>query len=397
MKKSARFCSIILLISSMIVCAKKALIIGVTGQDGSYLAELLLEKGYEVHGVQRRASTINTSRITQLYNNEFFTKLILRTKKNKQFFLHYGDVTDATNIIRLVKEVEPDEIYNLSAQSHVRISFDVPLYTAEVDALGVLRVLEAVRILGLQNKTKIYQASTSEMFGKVQEVPQTECTPFYPRSPYGVAKVYAHWIIKNYREAYDIFACSGILFNHESPRRGHDFVTCKIARAAARISCGLQDVLHLGNLDAKRDWGHAKDYVEAMWLMLQQDVADDYVIATGQTHSVRKFAQKAFAYVGIEIAWRGQGLDEIGYDINTGEVVIQIDPYFFRPTEVDVLLGNPEKAKKILGWSPQVTFEKLIREMVEHELYCAKKEIKNDDSEIQPIITDTFGQLRILF
>ncbi len=351
---------------------KRALIIGVTGQDGAYLSELLLEKGYEVHGIKRRSSLINTARIDHLYKD--------RHIKNIRFFLHYGDVTDSTNLIRLVKEIQPDEIYNLAAQSHVRVSFDLPLYTAEVDALGTLRILEAIRILGFEKRTKFYQASTSEMFGKVQEIPQKETTPFYPCSPYGVAKLYAFWITKNYREAYGIYACNGILFNHESPVRGETFVTRKIARAVARIKVGKQKAVYLGNLDAKRDWGHARDYVEAMWLMLQQDQADDFVIATGETHSVREFVELAFKEAGFDIEWKGEGVDEIGYDKQSGKELIFVDPRYFRPTEVDVLIGDAIKAEKVLGWRPKVTFNQLVTEMVENEL----KIVQGQVADIRP-------------
>ncbi len=345
---------------------KKALIIGVTGQDGAYLAELLLDKGYEVHGIKRRSSLINTARIDHLYEDKHL-------REHTPFILHYGDVTDSNNITRIVQEVQPDEIYNLAAQSHVRVSFDMPEYTGEVDALGTLRVLEAIRILGLTQKTKFYQASSSELFGKVQEVPQTETTPFYPRSPYAVAKLYAFWITKNYREAYDMFTCNGILFNHESPIRGETFVTRKITRAVVRIKCGLQDVLYLGNLEAKRDWGHARDYVEAMWMILQQDEPDDYVIATGEAHSVREFVERAFAEVAIEIEWHGEGVDEHGVDKRTGQVLVKIDPKYFRPTEVDLLIGDATKAQKVLGWKPKISFYELIKEMVSSELQLIKR------------------------
>ena len=310
---------------------KKALITGITGQDGSYLAELLLEKGYEVHGIIRRASQINTQRINHIYD---------------EIKLHYGDLTDSTNLVRVIQQVQPDEIYNLGAQSHVKVSFDMPEYTGMVDGLGTLRILEAVRFLGMENKTRIYQASTSEMYGLVQEVPQSETTPFYPRSPYGVAKVYGYWIIKNYRESYGLHASSGILFNHESPRRGETFVTRKITRGLSRISTGEQDILYLGNLNAKRDWGHAKDFVEAMWLMLQQEQPDDYVIATGEQYSVREFVEAAAPYFGMKIEWMGEGLDEVGYDWNTKKAVIKVNPKYFRPAEVETLLGDASKAKK---------------------------------------------------
>jgi GDPmannose 4,6-dehydratase len=338
---------------------KKALIIGVGGQDGSYLAELLLNKGYEVHGVKRRASLFNTARIEHLYGND-------------RFYLHYGDVTDSSNMICIIGQIQPDEIYNLAAQSHVRVSFELPEYTGQVDALGTLRILEAIRILGLERKTKFYQASTSEMFGLVNEIPQKETTPFYPRSPYGVAKVYGYWITKNYREAYGIYACNGILFNHESPVRGETFVTRKIAQAVAKIKFGLQDCLYLGNLDAKRDWGHAKDYVIAMWLMLQQEGPDDFVVATGETHSVREFVQKSFKEAGIEIRFEGIGVDEKGYDEN-GKVIVAIDPTYYRPTEVDLLLGDASKANEKLGWKPKITFNELVTEMVTSELKALQK------------------------
>ena len=328
---------------------KVALITGITGQDGSYLAELLLEKDYEVHGIVRRSSLINTHRIDHIY---------------EKLNLHYGDLTDATNLISVIKKVEPDEIYNLGAQSHVKVSFEIPEYTAQVDGLGTLRVLEAVRLLGMEKKTRIYQASTSELYGLVQAVPQTETTPFYPRSPYGVAKLYGYWIIKNYRESYGMHCSSGILFNHESPRRGETFVTRKITRALSKISVGMQDVLELGNLNAKRDWGHAKDFVEAMWLMLQQDEPDDYVIATGEQYSVKEFVDKAAPFFGFNIEWRGEGLDEFGYDLNTQKTVIKVSDRYFRPAEVESLLGDPTKAKQKLGWEPKITFDQLIEDMV---------------------------------
>ncbi len=354
---------------------RKALITGITGQDGAYLAQFLLQKGYEVHGIKRRASLFNTERIDHLYRDPH--------EENVRFYLHYGDMTDSTNLTRVIQEVEPDEIYNLAAQSHVKVSFETPEYTANADALGTLRILEAIRILGLQEKTKFYQASTSELFGKVQEIPQKETTAFYPRSPYAAAKLYGYWITVNYREAYNIFACNGILFNHESPIRGETFVTRKITRAAARISLGIQKKLYLGNLDAKRDWGHAMDYVEGMWLILQQDKPDDYVLATGETHSVREFVELAFKEIGIEIEWRGQGVAEKGVvrtlssDVNLkeGDVVIEIDPRYFRPTEVDILLGDASKAKKQLGWEPKHTFEELVKEMVHADLELARKEV----------------------
>lgn len=343
---------------------KTALILGVTGQDGSYLAELLLEKGYVVHGIKRRSSSFNTARIDHLMSQEEKA----RNPVQHRFILHYGDVTDTANIVGIIKEVQPDEIYNLAAQSHVQVSFDMPEYTANVDGVGTLRILEAIRLLKLTKKTKFYQASTSELYGKVQETPQKETTPFYPRSPYAAAKIYGYWITKNYREAYGIFACNGILFNHESPRRGETFVTRKITRAVARIKGKKQDCLYLGNLDSKRDWGHARDYVKAMWLMLQQDTADDFVIATGETHSVREFVEKAFAFVGITIEWQGTGLDEIGMNKESGEIYVRIDKRYFRPTEVDLLLGDPTKAKKALNWQPEVTLDDLIKEMMEAEL-----------------------------
>jgi GDPmannose 4,6-dehydratase len=327
---------------------KVALISGISGQDGSYLAELLLEKGYEVHGIIRRASQINTQRIDLIYD---------RIK------LHYGDLTDSTNLVRIIQQVQPDEIYNLGAQSHVKVSFEIPEYTGQVDALGTLRILEAVRLLGMEKKTRIYQASTSEMFGKVQEIPQKETTPFYPRSPYGVAKLYGYWIVKNYRESYGLHASSGILFNHESPRRGETFVTRKITRGLSRISVGEQDILYLGNLNAKRDWGHAKDFVEAMWLMLQQDEADDYVIATGEQYSVREFVDEAAPYFGMKIEWMGEGLDEVGYDWNTKKAVIKVNPKYFRPAEVETLLGDASKAKEKLGWEPKISFKQLVEDM----------------------------------
>jgi GDPmannose 4,6-dehydratase len=330
---------------------KVALITGVTGQDGSYLAELLLEKGYEVHGIVRRSSLINTYRIDHIYDNERFT-------------LHYGDLTDATNIIGVIKKVEPDEIYNLGAQSHVKVSFETPEYTGNVDGLGTLRILEAVRLLGMEDSVRIYQASTSELYGLVQEVPQRETTPFYPRSPYGVAKLYGYWIVKNYRESYGLHASSGILFNHESPRRGETFVTRKITRGLSRISTGQQNVLSLGNLDARRDWGHAKDFVKAMWLMLQQDEPDDYVIATGEQYSVRDFVDAAAPYFGMKIEWMGEGLNEVGYDWNTKRPVIKVDPKYFRPAEVQSLLGDATKAKEKLGWEPETSFTELIEDMV---------------------------------
>ena len=343
----------------------KALITGITGQDGSYLAEFLLGKGYEVHGVLRRSSSFNTGRIEHLYLDEWVRDM----KNGRQINLHYGDMTDSSSLIRLISEIKPDEIYNLAAQSHVKVSFEVPEFTAETDAVGVLRLLEAVRICGLEKTCRIYQASTSELYGKVQEVPQNEATPFYPRSPYGVAKLYGFWIVKNYRESYGMYAVNGILFNHESPRRGENFVTKKITMAAARIAKGLQEKLYLGNLDALRDWGHARDYVECMWLMLQQDQPEDYVIATGEQHSVREFCTLAFRYAGIDLRWEGSGLEEKGIDAATGKVLVEVDPRFFRPSEVDSLLGDPSKARTRLGWNPRRTkFETLVREMVEYDL-----------------------------
>lgn len=344
---------------------KRALITGITGQDGSYLAELLLNKDYEVHGIIRRSSSFNTGRIEHLYIDD----LIKNSHTNKDIFLHYGDMTDSTNLIRLIREIEPSEIYNLAAQSHVKVSFEVPEYTANTDGIGMLRLLEAVRFLGMEKSTKIYQASTSELYGKVVETPQSENTPFYPRSPYAVAKLYAFWIAKNYREAYNMFVCNGILFNHESERRGETFVTRKITLAAARIKKGMQTKLYLGNLNAKRDWGYAKDYVECMWLMLQQEKAEDFVLATGETHSVREFVTLAFKNVGIEILWQGEGLLEKGINKATKEVIIEVDPNYFRPTEVELLLGDPSKAKKKLGWNPQTTsFEELVKLMVQYDL-----------------------------
>ncbi len=353
---------------------KVALISGITGQDGSFLAEFLLSKGYEVHGIMRRSSSFNTGRIEHLYLEEWVKDM----KNPRQVNLHYGDMTDSSSLIRIIQKLQPDEIYNLAAQSHVKVSFDVPEYTAETDAIGTLRMLEAVRILGLERKTKIYQASTSELFGKVQEVPQRETTPFYPRSPYGVAKQYGFWIVKNYRESYGMFAVNGILFNHESERRGENFVTRKITLAAANIANGLQKKLYLGNLNAKRDWGYARDYVECMWLMLQHERPEDFVIATGEHHSVREFATLAFHYAGIELEWRGEGIDEKGIDKATGKVLVEVDPRFFRPSEVEQLLGDPTKAKTLLGWNPTTTsFDKLVRIMVEHDM----KNVKNRKHE----------------
>ena len=350
--------------------AKVALITGITGQDGSYLAEFLIEKGYEVHGIMRRSSSFNTARIEHLYLDEW-----VRDMKNKRLInLHWGDMTDSSSLIRIIQQVQPDEIYNLAAQSHVKVSFDVPEYTADTDAVGTLRLLEAVRILGMEHKTKIYQASTSELFGKVQEVPQKETTPFYPRSPYGVAKQYGFWITKNYRESYGMFAVNGILFNHESERRGETFVTRKITLAAARIAQGYQDKLYLGNMDALRDWGYAKDYVECMWLILQHPTPEDFVIATGEMHTVREFCTLAFRYAGIELRWEGEGVDEKGIDVETGKTLVEVDPKFFRPCEVEQLLGDPTKAKTLLGWNPTKTpFEELVRLMVEHDMKFARK------------------------
>ena len=329
---------------------KTALITGITGQDGSYLAELLIEKGYMVHGIVRRASLINTHRIDHIFDHP-------------QMKLHYGDLTDASNLVHVIQKSQPDEIYNLGAQSHVKVSFEMPEYTGNVDGLGTLRILEAVRILGMEDRVRIYQASTSELYGEVQEVPQTETTPFYPRSPYGVAKLYGYWIIKNYRESYGMYACSGILFNHESPRRGETFVTRKITRGLSKISCGLQDTLYLGNLNAKRDWGHAKDYAEAMWLMLQQDSPEDYVIATGHQYSVKEFVEKSADYFGMDIEWQGEGLEEIGIDKSTGRVFIRVDDKYFRPAEVESLFGDATKAKEQLGWEPKISFNELVEDM----------------------------------
>ncbi|WP_338442480.1 GDP-mannose 4,6-dehydratase [Synechococcus elongatus IITB4] len=345
---------------------KRALITGVTGQDGAYLAELLLKKGYEVHGIKRRASLFNTDRIDHLYEDPHVD--------DRRFILHYGDLTDSTNLIRIVQQVQPHEIYNLGAQSHVQVSFDSPEYTANADGLGTLRILEAIRILGLEQQTRFYQASTSELYGKVQAIPQTETTPFYPRSPYAVAKLYAYWITVNYREAYGLYACNGILFNHESPLRGETFVTRKITRALARIKLGLQDCLYLGNLDAKRDWGHARDYVEMQWLMLQQEQPDDYVIATGVQYSVRQFVETAAAEVGLAIAWEGSGVEEKGINPATGQAIVAIDPRYFRPTEVETLLGDPSKAKQQLGWEPRISFEQLVREMMQEDLQLAERD-----------------------
>lgn len=353
------------------LCMKKiALITGITGQDGSFLAEFLIEKGYEVHGIIRRSSSFNTGRIEHLYLDEWVRDM----KKDRLVNLHYGDMTDSSSLIRIIQTVQPDEIYNLAAQSHVKVSFDVPEYTAESDAVGTLRILEAIRILGLEKKTKIYQASTSELYGKVQEIPQKETTPFYPRSPYGVAKQYGFWITKNYRESYDMFAVNGILFNHESERRGETFVTRKITLAASRIAQGLQDKLYLGNLDSLRDWGYAKDYVECMWLMLQHDVPEDFVIATGEMHTVREFCDLAFKEAGITLRWEGEGVEEKGIDVATEKVLVEVDPKYFRPCEVEQLLGDPTKARTLLGWNPTKTsFQELVKIMVSHDMKFVKK------------------------
>lgn len=362
--------------------SKIALITGITGQDGSYLATLLLRKGYVVHGVKRRSSLFNTARIDNLYEDLHCD--------NPRFFLHYGDLTDSSNLIRIIQETQPDEIYNLAAQSHVKVSFETPEYTANSDALGTLRLLEAIRILGLENRTRFYQASTSELYGKVQDVPQSETTPFYPRSPYAAAKIYAYWIVVNYREAYGIFASNGILFNHESEVRGETFVTRKITRAVARISADAQDKLWLGNLDAKRDWGHAEDYVEAMWLILQHEMPDDFVIATGETRTVREFVEKAFACVGIPIEWQGNGKDEKGVDARNGRTLVEVDPRYFRPTEVDLLLGDPSKAEAALGWKRKVAFPELVKRMVEFDLKLFEKELTLRDAgyESQTVIEE---------
>jgi GDPmannose 4,6-dehydratase len=355
---------------------KKALITGITGQDGAYLAEFLIEKGYKVYGIKRRSSSFNTARVDHLYQDPH--------ESDVKFLMHYGDLTDATNLIRIIQETQPDEIYNLGAQSHVMVSFETPEYTANCDALGTLRLLEAIRILKMENKTRFYQASTSELFGKVQEIPQTETTPFYPRSPYAVAKLYSYWITVNYREAYGIYACNGILFNHESPIRGETFVTRKITRAMARVALGLQDCLYVGNLEAKRDWGHARDYVKMMWLMLQQEVPEDYVIATGEQHSVRELIEVAAAEVGISLRWTGKDLGELGVVEDTqesvstylkpGDVIVRIDPRYFRPTEVDTLIGDPSKAREKLNWEPTTTFDALVKEMVSADLAEAKRD-----------------------
>lgn len=352
---------------------KVALITGITGQDGSYLAEFLIEKGYEVHGLLRRSSSFNTGRIEHLYLDEWVRDM----KRKRLVNLHWADMTDSSSLIRVISETQPTEIYNLAAQSHVKVSFDVPEYTADTDAIGVLRLLEAVRICGLADKCRIYQASTSELFGKVVEVPQRETTPFYPRSPYSVAKLYGFWIMKNYRESYNMFCCNGILFNHESERRGENFVTRKITLAASRIAQGYQNKLYLGNLDARRDWGYAKDYVECMWLILQQNTPDDFVIATGEMHTVREFCTIAFNNVGISLRWEGEGVDEKGIDENTGKTLVEVDPKFFRPAEVDQLLGDPTKAKKQLGWNPcKTSFEELVKIMTDHDMNYVKNHIK---------------------
>lgn len=346
--------------------SKIALITGITGQDGAYLAELLLEKGYIVHGIKRRSSLFNTDRIDHLYKDQH--------ESNVRFFLHYGDMTDSSNLIRIIQQVKPDEIYNLAAQSHVGVSFEMPEYTANSDATGALRLLEAIRLLGMDQKVKYYQASTSELYGKVQEIPQSETTPFYPRSPYAVAKLYAFWITKNYRESYDMYACNGILFNHESPLRGETFVTRKITRAVAKIKLGLQSKMWLGNMDAQRDWGHAKDYVEGMWLMLQQDKPEDYVLATGVTHSVRHFAELAFKEIGIELEWKGKGVDEKGINKETGETIIEVDKRYFRPSEVELLVGDPSKAQKQMGWKHTYSLNDLVKEMVAADIEIFEKD-----------------------
>lgn len=345
---------------------KKALITGITGQDGSYLAELLLEKGYEVHGLIRRASTFNTERIDHLYKDPHV--------QNTKLFLHYGDLSDSSNISRLLAKIQPDEIYHLGAQSHVRVSFDMPEYTGDVVGLGAVRIMDAIKDSGI--KTKFYQASSSEMFGLVQEVPQKETTPFYPRSPYACAKVYAYWMTRNYRESYGLYACNGILFNHESPRRGETFVTKKITRGLSRIVCGLDEKLYLGNIDAKRDWGYAKDYVEGMWRMLQQEKPDDYLLATGETHTVREFIEETTKFLGMDLAWEGEGVNEKGRDKKTNKIIIEIDPKYFRPTEVDLLIGDPAKAKAILGWEPKTKFHELVKIMVEADFAIAKSQMK---------------------
>lgn len=357
--------------------AKVALITGITGQDGAYLAEFLLDKGYEVHGIKRRSSLFNTDRIDHLYQDPH--------ESDRRFILHHGDLTDSTCLIRIIQQVQPDEIYNLAAQSHVAVSFEEPEYTANSDALGTLRVLEAIRILGMEQTTRFYQASTSELYGKVQATPQDEATPFYPRSPYAVAKLYAYWIVVNYREAYGMYACNGILFNHESPVRGETFVTRKITRALARIKLGLQERLYLGNLDAKRDWGHARDYVEMQWLMLQQETPDDYVIATGEQHSVRDFVDAAARELGMSIEWRGEGVDEQGFD-EKGRCIVSVDPRYFRPTEVETLLGDASKAKRELGWEPRIRFDELVAEMVREDLRSAERDelVRDQTAQLSP-------------
>ena len=345
---------------------KVAIITGITGQDGAYLAEFLLDKGYEVHGIKRRSSSFNTERIDHLYQDPHVT--------DRKFVLHYGDLSDSMSLVRIIQKIQPDEIYNLGAQSHVAVSFETPEYTADTVGLGALRILEAIRISGLEKKTKYYQASTSELYGEVQETPQKETTPFYPRSPYAAAKLFAYWITVNYREAYGMYACNGILFNHESPVRGETFVTRKITRALARISLGLQDTVYLGNMDAKRDWGHAKDYVEVQWLMLQQDEPDDFCIATGVQYSVRDFINFAWSHLGKTIRWEGEGMNEKGYDSETGNLIVEVDPRYFRPTEVETLLGNPSKAKEKLGWEPKITLEEMVYEMMENDINIAKRD-----------------------
>ena len=350
---------------------KVALITGITGQDGAYLAELLLDKGYEVHGIKRRSSSLNTERIDHIYQEPDI--------KDRKFYLHYGDLSDSMNLFRIIQRTQPDEIYNLGAQSHVAVSFETPEYTADTVALGALRILDAIRILDLTNKTRFYQASTSELFGKVKEIPQKETTPFYPRSPYGVAKLYAYWITINYREAYGIYACNGILFNHESPIRGETFVTRKITRALARISIGTQEKLFLGNLNAKRDWGHAKDYVEMQWLMLQQEYPEDFCIASGRQHTVREFVELAWQYLGKRISWKGEGINEKGYDKQTGDLIVEVSPRYYRPSEVDTLLGDPSKAMKKLGWRAKISLEEMINEMMENDIKLAKRDMLNED------------------
>ena len=351
---------------------KTALVTGITGQDGAYLAELLLEKGYTVHGIKRRSSSFNTGRIDHLYQDPH--------ERDVRLHLHYGDMTDATNLIRIMQEVQPDEVYNLAAQSHVQVSFETPEYTGNADALGTLRLLEAIRLLNLTEKTRFYQASTSELYGKVQEIPQSETTPFYPRSPYAAAKLYAFWVTVNYREAYGIHASNGILFNHESPIRGETFVTRKITRAVAAIKLGFQDKLYLGNLDAERDWGHAQDYVEGMWMMLQQDKSDDYVLATGEKHSVREFVEVAFAEAGVNVDWQGKGVEEKGYNAETGALIVEVDPRYFRPTEVDLLIGDASKARRDLGWAPKTSFREMIRQMVHLDLESIPRELNVRDA-----------------